>query len=295
MKRILSVLLCLALCFEGVSVFAYTDYSDMGEEYKDATDILSNLKIMEGFEDGTFRPDDTLTRAEAAAIMVRLLGKDNWVPEGETRFTDVESTHWAAEYIYRAEANGIVNGMGDGTFEPDSTVTYHQFVKMLVCILGYKPIAERFGGWLGGGYLYVGSSQVLGFTKGVPGKTEEPVTRMTAARLVYNSLAVEMLDKVTLEHMNNGGLYCSLDYETLIEDYLGCELIVGVITETGNRMALVEILKNSTRNDHYVKGQKYIFEDETRNGRNLEGYTVIAYVQKTDEGNRIIAVRKKEE
>ena len=131
MKKVLAVLLCMVVCLQGINVLAYIDYSDVGEEYTDATDILSNLKIMIGFDDGTFHPNDALTRAEAATIMVRLLGKDNWVSPGEASFTDVESTHWAADYIYRAEANGIINGMGDGTFAPDSPLTREQAVTML--------------------------------------------------------------------------------------------------------------------------------------------------------------------
>lgn len=295
MKRILSVLLCLAMCFSSVNVFAYTDYSDMDEEYTDATDLLSNLEIMQGFDDGTFRPDDTLTRAEAAAIMVRLLGKDNWVPEGETRFTDVESTHWAKEYIYRAEANGIVNGMGDETFNPEGEVTYHQFVKMLVCVLGYKILAEDKGGFSGGGYLYVGSSQVTGFTKGVPGEREKPITRLTAARLVYNALEVEIFEEWTYDVAASGACINLPDYKTIIEDYLGCEKIKGVITATADEEIEIETTRNYTTGESFKNGQTCAFKNETRNGKELKGCTVVAYIRKTDSENKIIAVAKKED
>ena len=155
------------MCSEGVSALAQFDYPDVNEEYVKITDLLYDLEIMEGFEDGAFRSEDTLTRAEAAAITVRLTGQEDEVEQGETAFSDVDLNHWASGYINVAEENGIINGMGNGTFDPEGLVTYHQVVKMLVCVLGYGPVGEAHGGFNGGGYLYAGSKQITNVIKGV--------------------------------------------------------------------------------------------------------------------------------
>ena len=294
MKRILAGLMCLVLCFEGSNVLAYKDFSDV-EEYVEITDLFSNLEIMEGFDDGTFRPDSTLTRAEAAAIMVRLLGNNNPVPKGKTSFTDVESTHWAKEYIYHAEERGIINGMGDGSFDPDGLVTYHQFVKMLVCVLGYKPIAEDKGGFNGGGYLYVGSSQVTGFTKGVPGEKDKPITRITAARLIHNALEVEIFEEWAYDVTASGACIDLPDYKTIIEDYLGYEIIKGVIIRADNETIELEITHNYTTGERFKNGQICALKNEIRNGEELKDCTVVACIQKTDTENRIVAATKKED
>lgn len=114
-------------------------YSDVKDEnIREAVYELSSLNIMTGYGDNTFRPEETLTRAEAAAIMVRLLNLDKDVKQGETIFSDVMDTHWASGYVNKAVEEGIIAGYGDGTFRPDEYVTYHQMVKMLVCALGYE-------------------------------------------------------------------------------------------------------------------------------------------------------------
>lgn len=291
MKKVFAILLCLIMSFSSVSALAYFDYNDVDEEYVKITDLLYDLEIMEGFEDGTFKPDDTLTRAEAAAIMVRLTGQKDEAEQGETAFCDVPESHWASGYVNVAEANGIVNGMGDGTFAPEKEVTYHQVVKMLLCVLGYEPAAEANGGWNGGGYLYVASR--LGFTKGVPGEADACLTRMTAARLVYNALEIELLDPDSFKYGIYGSGPCFPNYydeETILSEYLGCELVIGNAVCLGENE--IEVTLEETSKTH-KEGEVLLLEKGYRDIEFLDGKLVTAWIKETEEKSLFLVGRER--
>lgn len=290
MKKVLASFLCMVMCLQGVSALAYFDYTDVSEEYVKITDLLYDLEIMEGFEDNSFKPEDTLTRAEAAAIMVRLMGLEAEEEQGETIFCDVPESHWASGYVNVAEANGIINGMGDGTFDPEGDVTYHQVVKMLVCLLGYEPVAEANGGWLGGGYLYAGSKQITNVVKGVEGwisekRYNDPITRIAAAKMVYNSLEAELMDENAFSTGINGMTNCFPDYddnETILSEKLNCELIIGTVKCLDEHKVEITWEKNSKT---YKKGEVLVLENEYRYIEELNGKKIIAWIELGEEEN----------
>ena len=122
LKKTLAVVLAFAMIFSmGVSTFAaYSDVEE-GTTVGEAVGILSNLGIFTGFEDGTFKPNDTVTRAQMAAIICRTLGYEDQAAAstGTTNFYDVAASHWASGYINVAESLQIVNGYGNGAFGPE--------------------------------------------------------------------------------------------------------------------------------------------------------------------------------
>ena len=286
MKKVLSVLLCLVLCFNGISALAYYDYPDVEEEYIHITDLLYDLEIMEGDDKGNFNPHDTLTRAEAAVIMVRLLGKyNNWLLPS-TIFSDVPRTHWAARYIYCAYENGIISGMGDGTFEPDDPLTYHQAVKMLVCLLGYGPVAEVNGGFNGGGYLYTGSKQVTNIIKGVENwisekRYNEPITRMAMAQMVYNALDVELMDENSFSMGITGTICDPPEGETILTKYLHCQRFEGYVTNFYEKESRIQIVIKdcdySPIGGDLKIGQRRELLNCDRNAKSFLGYKISGY------------------
>ncbi len=155
--------------------------------YAEAVNALANRGIINGYEDGSFHPDSTITRAEVAAVIVRMLGLEGYAKQGATIFTDVVADHWASGYINMAQSRGIINGMGDGTFAPSAEVKYEQIVKMLVAGLGrsYDQQAINHGGYPQG-YIYVANQE--GITNGVSGYVGQSATRATVAMLVYNTM-----------------------------------------------------------------------------------------------------------
>ena len=91
-----------------------------------------------GYEDGAFRPDSDMTRAEAAAIFARLISeqKAENISGTKNNFTDVKSGEWYAGYVSYLEKYGIIKGYEDNTFRPDEAVTRAEFVSMTVRFYG---------------------------------------------------------------------------------------------------------------------------------------------------------------
>lgn len=283
LKRFSVCLLSFIMIFS-CTAFAI-DYNDVAEN-SEAIDLLSDLGIFNGYEDNTFKPNNTLTRAEAAAIMVRVLGLDGDVVKGNTIFTDVPAKHWASGYINIAVANGIINGMDDGTFNPDAEVTYGQIVKMIVCALGYEPVALANGGYLGGGYLYAGSSQVTGFTKGVTSTADAPASRATVAKLIYNALDIDLMGQNSFSTGLNGITYEVLEGKTILTEYLNLTEVDAVITDSyailgNNNLSKGEIeIEVLTKDLEDLSGIYLVTKPEM--ALNL-GYRITAYVGENDD------------
>ena len=229
LRKLISAALVLAMLLTSASIGALA-YSDVDESssVSEAVGILSNLKIFTGFEDGTFRLNDTVTRAQMAAIVCRMLGYESQAESssGSTVFTDVPANHWASGYINVAQQMGIINGYGGGLFGPEDKVTYEQAVKMVVCALGYDLVAQGKGGYPTG-YLSVASSE--GITKNSKGSVGEPAKRSTLVMLVYNSLEVRLFDQSSWT-TNGSDEYKKTD-DTVLSKYLGVQRWEGVVTD----------------------------------------------------------------
>ena len=195
MKKILCMILALCLTVScGIGVFAYTD---INEEHKAAQAIyvLSDLGVLDGFEDGSFRPNEMVTRAQMAKIICRATAHKN-IKATDTVFSDVDASHWASGFINVANNKQIVVGYGDGTFKPEEQVSFEAAVKMIVCALGYEVDAKDNGGWPAG---YVAYADKLGLLDGLEEflvDTSVGCDRAIVAMLVYNALDVEIQDVI---------------------------------------------------------------------------------------------------
>lgn len=245
LKKTLAVVLAFAMILSmgAVSTFAYSDVT-AGTKTDEAVTILSNLSIIKGYEDGTFKPDETVTRAEMAAIICRTLGYESQAQSsmGTTVFTDVAADHWASGYVNVAQAQGIINGYGNGLFGPEDKVTYEQAVKMIVSALGYDLAAAQKGGYPTG-YLAIASSK--GVTKNANGKVGDAAKRSAIAILVYNSLEVQLMDQTSWSTGTDGDKYTTLD-ETILSKYLDIKKYKGVVTATPSTNTGASYDKNKT-------------------------------------------------
>lgn len=191
LKKVLALVVALTMVLGTVAFAGYTDVAEDAAEYT-AVSTLSSLNILTGYEDGTFKPDGDITRAEFCAVVCRALGA-SVSGNAVTGFTDVPSDHWASGYIAYAAGQKIVNGMGDGTFAPDANVTYEQAVKMLVVALGFEPMASQKGGYPTG-YMVVANTYEM--TKGISGVSQSaPASRGVVAELTYNALDIPMMEQ----------------------------------------------------------------------------------------------------
>lgn len=112
----------------------YNTYSDVSADawYNNAVSTLSNAGIITGYTDGTFRPDQPITRAEFAAISARF---SDVVYGGTATFPDVPATYWAYKYISLAQYLGWVQGMPDGNFYPAKNITRAEAITMINRVL----------------------------------------------------------------------------------------------------------------------------------------------------------------
>lgn len=155
---------------------------------KDLT-ALSEYGIFGGDPDGDFRPYSNITRAETAKALCTAL---RLTPDAtdEQIFSDVDSSHWAYGYINALAASGIVAGGDNGCFEPEREATYSEAVKMLVCALGYAPLAEQKGGYP---YGYVETAEKIGLTKDLVYALDSLCQRNIAFTLFNNALDIPFL------------------------------------------------------------------------------------------------------
>lgn len=154
-----------------------------------------------GYPDGTFRPEQGITRAEFTKL---LGGTFYWKPEpsGQLSFTDTAS-HWGATggFIQPAVRRGALNGFPDGTFQPDAPLTRAQLVKIALASYGLKPLDGDGGTGLPGDAWYTGwvakarSINVYGpaakypLWHDGPFDPDRPATRAEALAVLYNLMS----------------------------------------------------------------------------------------------------------
>lgn len=96
--------------------------------FAEAVSYMARVGIVNGYEDGTFKPNDYITRAEFATMAARY---DELDESATSKFSDIPNNHWAVKYIDSAANKGWVNGYEDGTFKPDQTITRAETVTVV--------------------------------------------------------------------------------------------------------------------------------------------------------------------
>ena len=151
MKKFLSLVLALVMTMSLVTVSAgakdFTDGSKIN--YKEAVDVMSAVKVIDGYAEGDFRPSATLTRGAAAKIICNLiLGPTtaSALVADAAPYKDVPTNHTFAGYIAYCQKEKIISGYADGTFRPAASLTGYAFMKMLLGALGYDAEVEQYTG-----------------------------------------------------------------------------------------------------------------------------------------------------
>ena len=200
LKKALSLVLVLAMVFAlAVPGFAadttkkasdFKDYSKVTN--KEAVDVLTAAGVVSGNTDGTFGPEGSFTRAQAASIIAHMMlgAAADAQPSSATKFTDVPATHWASKYIAYCAQQGIVNGYGNGKFGPDDALSAHSWALMLLGALGYNAKNEGIGGagW------EIGTT-TLAIQSGVASAADLTATfnRDVAIKMAYNTLTANLV------------------------------------------------------------------------------------------------------
>ena len=200
MKKFLSLVLALVMTMSLVTVSAGAkDFADDSKiTYKEAVDVMSAAKVIDGYTDGSFNPSATLTRGAAAKIICNLiLGPTtaSALVADAAPYSDVPTTHTFAGYIAYCQKEGIISGYADGTFRPANTLTGYAFMKMLLGALGYDAEVEQYTGanWsinVAKRALNIGlDDDLVGDFNGV-----KAVTREEACLYALNTLTADMVE-----------------------------------------------------------------------------------------------------
>ena len=255
-KKIICWMLCSILCLSnGFIVAAWaTSFTDLsGTTYETAVTDLVSKGIISGYSDGTFKPENGITRAEAVTIIVNAMapGDDVLNLDRTNRFRDVSSTYWAEKTINFATARGIVSGFGEQLFKPENMVTYHELASMLVNALGYDKNSLT-GKWP---MNYQNKAKELGIFDKVDTKAstftyEGHATRGNAALMVYsvfeelNNMGHEVPEEKGSSNIETNGISNSNEFAGAVIQ-LSLKDAVAKMKNTGYLAQMAEINKKS--------------------------------------------------
>jgi hypothetical protein len=266
--RLLSLLLAVVFTLSfAVAGLAYTE--DIKGHWAEGTiSEWINSDLIAGYPDGTFKPDNTITRAEVMALANRCMG---FTAGGEISFTDVKDTDWYSDIVKIAVNAGYINGYPDGTMKPDAPISRQEvatIVSKIKNLEGDPLAAEIFTDsaaipdWSKG---IIGAVAKAGFMKGYPDGSFMPFNNMTRAEAVVtlNNLRVEEEPAADLTVIDIAGVYGPeeglrvLDYDVYIK---ADGVTLQNISTTGNVIIDEQVgdgtvtLNNVTANNLYVRG-----------------------------------------
>ena len=230
------------------------DYENDAYYYK-ALGLCQALGIITGYEDGSVQPNSVVSRAEMATIVMRALNLSVNTAYNN-RFSDVDSSHWAAGTIQAAADQNIINGFEDGTFQPDGDVTTLQVWKMLICAANFGTEAEAGGGWPTG-YANVANTR-MDLNNGVASSDMNAgAERGNVIKMVYNALMAPFNQVVGTE---NG----MLKYEA---EFTWAKTKFNVVEDRG----VLSATSTASMSDAYKPQTGYIYIDDTQYACTLTG------------------------
>ena len=200
MKKLLAMVLALVMTLSlAVSASAFKDDKDVSADYAEAVAVLNGMDVFKGYEDGSFKPQGNITRAEVATIIYRIYTGDvakndkSGLYSTYNKFSDMAGASWAAGYIgYCANAE-LVKGYPDGTFKPSGNVTGYEVLAMILRAVGYDKNNEFSGAdWSLNVAKY---AEQLGVLKNVAKTTNlgAPATRELVAEILFRAIQQPMV------------------------------------------------------------------------------------------------------
>lgn len=241
LKRALSLalasimLLGMMVTGAGAASNSFTDFDQIVNQ--EAAEVTSGLGIFDGYTDGSFGPENVVTRAEMAVIICKLLNGSDVDPgnfTGISKFTDVPA--WAEGYVNYCAAAGIVVGVGEGKFNPSATVTTVEAATMLLKALGYFTEEDKLKeDWK---TVVTGRATTMGLYGSLVLKADEGLTRDNVAELVFNTLFAQRVAyddnrQLYVKNTNRDVVVTNgtQDYKnTLAENTFGMWVVDGLVT-----------------------------------------------------------------
>ena len=195
MKKLLAMVLALVMTLSlAVSANAFKDDKSISDDYAESVAVLNGMGVFKGYEDGSFKPEGKITRAEVATIVYRIYTADvakndkSGLYATYNKFSDMAGAGWAQGYIGYCANASLVKGYPDGTFKPSGNVTGYEVLAMILRAVGYDKNNEFSGAdWA----LHVAqTAQQLGVLDNVAKTTDlnAPASRELVAELLFQGI-----------------------------------------------------------------------------------------------------------
>ena len=228
LKKVLALVLAFACAFTMFAGAAFTDSADIKVD-AEVVDTLVSLGVVNGYDDGSFKPNGTVTRAEMAKMIYVLRTGNSDASaynDDKTSFTDIGS-HWARGYIKYCQSLGIIAGKSNTKFCPNDKVTAQEAAKMLLVTLGYDATKAGLVGvnWASRTNALADEAGLL---DDVNTSFTGPCPRQYAAQLIYNAIdAPTVVWRDDAYHHTN---VLDKDNQTIGEKYMGLKKTVGILS-----------------------------------------------------------------
>ena len=213
MKKLLAMVLALVMTLSlAVSASAVKADEKINEDYAEAVAVLNGMGVFKGYEDGSFKPENNITRAEVATIIYRIYTGDvakndkSGLYASYNKFTDMAGAGWAAGYIGYCSNAELVKGYPNGTFQPSGNITGYEVLAMILRAVGYDKNGEFTGAdWALNVAKYAEQLHILDNVA----KTTNlgaPATRELVAEILFRAINVPMVTYTAAFGYQNVGL-----------------------------------------------------------------------------------------
>ena len=208
LKKVVALVLVVAMMASFAVTAGAANFTDKASiKNTEAVEVMSATGIIDGYADGSFKPEGTLTREQAAKIITYMkLGKtaaDKLVAT-VAPYADVAANRWSAGAIAYCTNEGILAGVGNGKFNPTGELTGLQFAKMLLVALGYDPKIEG----LTGSTWAVNTAKLAldaELDDDINGNLSTALSRQDAAQMAFNTLKADMVEYDATTNVNVNG------------------------------------------------------------------------------------------
>ena len=294
LKKILALVLAFACAFTMFAGAAFTDQADIKVD-SDVVDTLVSLGVVNGYTDGSFKPNDTVTRAEMAKmIYVLRTGNSDASAYNDdySTFADIKG-HWARGYVKYCQSLGIIAGQSATKFAPDQTVTAQEAAKMLLVTLGYD--AQKAGLV---GINWASKTNALadenGLLDDVNTSFTGPCPRQYAAQLIYNAI-----DTPTVVWRDDAYTNVTLlgdDNKTVGEKFMNLKKTTAVledVSKTSGKETFELTLDKSTVDENKTTDDKgkalYNFTNVKKDYSDLK-YQMVTVLYKNNDKSKVYGV-----
>ena len=213
MKKLLAMVLALVMTLSlAVSASAVKADEKINEDYAEAVAVLNGMGVFKGYEDGSFKPENNITRAEVATIIYRIYTGDvakndkSGLYASYNKFTDMAGAGWAAGYIGYCSNAELVKGYPNGTFQPSGNITGYEVLAMILRAVGYDKNGEFTGAdWALNVAKYAEQLHILDNVA----KTTDlgaPATRELVSEILFRAINVPMVTYTAAFGYQNVGL-----------------------------------------------------------------------------------------